>query len=230
MVREAFERELQHLQDEILVLGSMVETALTESVNILKRQDLEAAERLVAGDRFINQKRFEIEQAALILIATQQPMAGDLRVIAAVLEISTELERMGDYAKGIANITLMIGKQPFIKPLIDIPRMAEKAQDMLHRALDAFARQDVELARSIPAEDEEVDALYNQIYRELMTYVMADPRHIDQANHLLWVAHNLERTADRVTNICERVIFTVTGELVEIGAEGMRDAGLAGAQ
>jgi len=230
MVRETFERELQHLQDEILVLGSMVETALTESVNILKRQDLEAAERLVAGDRFINQKRFEIEQAALILIATQQPMAGDLRVIAAVLEISTELERMGDYAKGIANITLMIGKQPLIKPLIDIPRMAEKARDMLHRALDAFARQDVELARSIPAEDEEVDALYNQIYRELMTYVMADPRHIDQANHLLWVAHNLERTADRVTNICERVIFTVTGELVEIGAEGMRDAGLAGAQ
>ncbi len=230
MVREAFERELQHLQDEILVLGSMVETALTESVNVLKRQDLEAAERLVAGDRFINQKRFEIEQAALILIATQQPMAGDLRVIAAVLEISTELERMGDYAKGIATITLMIGKQPFIKPLIDIPRMAEKARDMLHRALDAFARQDVELARSIPAEDDEVDALYNQIYRELMTYVMSDPRNIDQANHLLWVAHNLERTADRVTNICERVIFTVTGELVEIGAEGMRDAGLAGAQ
>jgi len=228
MVREAFERELRQLQDEILVLGSMVENAMMESVSALKRQDLEAAQRLVAEDRLINKKRFEIESAALILIATQQPMASDLRIIAAVLEISTELERMGDYAKGIAKISLMIGKQPLLKPLIDIPRMAEKSRDMLHQALDAFARQDIVLARSIPRQDDEVDALYNQIYRELMTYVMSDPRHIDQANHLLWVAHNLERTADRVTNICERVIFTVTGELVEIGAESVDDAGLAG--
>ncbi|MBU0490577.1 MAG: phosphate signaling complex protein PhoU [Chloroflexi bacterium] len=228
MVRESFDRELRHLQDEILVLGSMVENALTESVSALKQQDLEAAQQLVAEDHLINKKRFEIEGNALILIATQQPMAGDLRTIAAVLEIAGELERMGDYAKGIANIALMIDKQPLLKPLIDIPRMAEKARDMLHRSLDAFSRQDVALARAIPAEDDEIDALYNQIYRELMTYVMADPRNIDQANHLLWVAHNLERTADRVTNICERVIFTVTGELVEIGAESMNDAGLAG--
>ncbi len=228
MPRETFERELQQLQDEVLVLGSMVENAIVESVDVLKRQDLEAAQRLVAADRLVNQKRFAIESDTLILIATQQPMAGDLRALAAVLEIAGELERMGDYAKGIATITLMIGKQPFIKPLIDIPRMAEKARDMLHRALDAFARRDVALARAIPAEDDEVDALYNQVYRELMTYVLADPRHIDQANHLLWAAHNLERTADRVTNICERVVFTVTGEMVEIGAEGVEDAGLAG--
>jgi len=230
MPRETFERELQDLQDEVLVLGSMVEKAIEESVDALKRQDLETAQRLVAEDRLINKKRFEIESETLIIIATQQPMASDLRTLAAVLEIAGELERMGDYAKGIATITLMIGKQPLIKPLIDIPRMAEKARDMLHRALDAFARRDVALAWAIPAADDEVDALYNQIYRELMTYVMADPRNIDQANHLLWAAHNLERTADRVTNICERVIFTVTGELVEIGAEGVEDAGLAGLQ
>ena len=219
MVRETFERELQRLQDEVLVLGSMVENALIESVEILKRRDLEGARRLIAGDRLINQKRFAIEADALALIATQQPMAGDLRTLAAVLEIVTELERMGDYAKGIARINLMMGEEPLLKPLIDIPRMAEKARDMLHRALDAFVRRDVALAQAIPAEDDEVDALYNQVYRELLTYIMSDPRTIDQANYLLWVAHNLERTADRVTNICERVVFTVTGEMMEMDAE-----------
>jgi phosphate transport system protein len=224
MIRESFDRELRRLQDEILVLGSMVEKALTESVEGLKRRDMEAARRLIAEDRLINEKRFAIEADALVLIATQQPMASDLRILAAVLEIAGELERMGDYAKGIANINLMIGAQPLLKPLIDIPRMAERARDMLHRALDAFARQDIALAQAIPAEDDEVDALYNQVYRELMTYVMTDPRHIDQANYLLWAAHNLERTADRVTNICERVVFTVTGEMVEIHSEGSESA------
>ena len=219
MVRETFERELQRLQDEVLVLGSMVENALIESVEVLKRRDTEGARRLIAGDRLINEKRFAIEADALALIATQQPMAGDLRTLAAVLEIVTELERMGDYAKGIARINLMMGEEPLLKPLIDIPRMAEKARDMLHRALDAFVRRDVALARAIPAEDDEVDALYNQVYRELLTYIMSDPRTIDQANYLLWVAHNLERTADRVTNICERVVFTVTGEMMEMDAE-----------
>jgi len=228
MVRQTFDRELERLQDEILILGSMVEKALMESVASLKRRDMEAARRLIVEDHLINEKRFAIEADALVLIATQQPMASDLRTIAAVLEIATELERMGDYAKGIAKINLMIGEQPLLKPLIDIPRMAEKARDMLHRALDAFVRRDVTLARAIPAEDDEVDALYNQVYRELMTFIMSDPRCIDQANYLLWAAHNLERTADRVTNICERVIFTVTGEMVEIGAESVADAGLAG--
>ncbi len=217
--RKTFERELQRLQDEVLVLGSMVEKALLESVESLKKRDLEAARRLVAGDRLINEKRFAVENDALILIATQQPMAGDLRTLAAVLEIATELERMGDYAKGIARINLMIGEQPLIKPLIDIPRMAERARDMLHRALEAFVQQDVALARAIPGEDDEVDALYNQVYRELLTFIMSDPRTIDQANYLLWVAHNLERTADRVTNICERVVFTVTGEMMEMDDE-----------
>ncbi len=220
MPRETFDRELQRLQDEILALGSMVEDALTESVETLKRRDFEGSRRLIAQDRLINEKRFAIEADALVLIATQQPMASDLRILASILVIATELERIGDYAKGIARINLMIGEGPLIKPLIDIPRMAEKARAMLHRALDAFIRQDVALARAIPAEDDEVDALFNQVYRELMTFIMADPRNIDQANHLLWAAHNLERAADRVTNICERVIFTVTGKMAEMDVEG----------
>jgi phosphate transport system protein len=225
MPRETFARELQRLEDDVLLLGSMVEQAISESVEILKRRDLEGARRLIAGDRAINEKRFAIEADCLVLIATQQPMASDLRTLAAVLEIATELERIGDYAKGIARINVMMGEQPLLKPLIDVPRMAAKVRDMLHRALDAFVRRDVALARAIPTEDHEVDDLYNQVYRELLTYMMADPRTIDRATHLLWVAHNLERAADRVTNICERVIFTVTGEMRELdvdeGIEGV---------
>lgn len=225
MPREVFDQELQRLQDEMLAMASMVETAITDSVENLKRQDLEGARHLVARDREINKKRFEIEADCLVAIATQQPMAGDLRVLAAILDIVSELERIGDYAKGIARIGLMIGQAPLIKPLIDVPRMADKARDMLQRALDAFVQRDIQLARSIPAEDDEVDALYNQVYRELVTYIMGDQSTIEQANQLLWVAHNLERAADRVTNICERVIFTVTGELVELdsdtGCEGV---------
>jgi phosphate transport system protein len=225
MPRESFDRELQRLQEEVLILGSLVENALTESVDILKRRDIQGSERLIAQDRIINEKRFEIENDALILIATQQPMAGDLRILAAILEITTELERIGDYAKGIARINIMIGDEPFIKPLIDIPQMALRARHMLSEALRAFIEQDVELARAIPAQDAEVDALYNQVYRELMTYVISTPTCIDQANYLLWAAHNLERAADRVTNICERVVFTVTGEMAEMdsdtGVEGI---------
>jgi phosphate transport system protein len=227
MTRETFDRELQHLQDEVLVLGSLVEQAIVESVELLKRRDTDGARRLIAEDkRVINEKRFAIESEALTLIATQQPMAGDLRVIAAVIEIAHELERMGDYAKGIAKINLMMGDAPLLKPLIDVPRMAEKARNMLHRALEAFVRRDVDLARAIPQEDDEVDALYNQVYRELLTLMMANPRDIDRATYLLWVAHNLERTADRVANICERVIFMVTGELVEMDVDDQSMAGI----
>lgn len=214
--RETFEQELQRIQDEVLVLGSMVERAITESVESLKRRDRETARRLIIEDRTLNEKRFAIEDDILVLIATQQPMAGDLRTLAAALEITTELERIGDYAKGIAKINLMMGEKPLLKPLVDIPRMADKARGMLHRALEAFVRRDVGLARAIPEEDDEVDALYNQVYRELLTFIMADPRTMDQATYLLWVAHNLERAADRVINICERVVFTVTGELIEM--------------
>jgi phosphate transport system protein len=219
MPRQTFERELQRLQDEMLVMGSMVENAIMESVSALKRRDFEKSRRLVAQDRAINEKRFAIEADCLVAIATQQPMASDLRVIAAVLDITHELERIGDYAKGIANINLMIGEEPLVKPLVDVPRMAEKACDMLHRALEAFVQRDTEMARAIPREDEEVDSLYDQVYRELITYILADPRTIQQANFLLWAAHNLERSADRVNNICERVVFTVTGEMEELGSE-----------
>jgi len=215
-LRKTFEQELQRIQDEVLILGSMVEKAITESVESLKRRDRETARRLISEDRILNEKRFAIEDDILVLIATQQPMAVDLRTLAAALEITTELERIGDYAKGIAKINLMMGAEPLIKPLIDIPRMADKARAMLHRALEAFVQRDVDLARTIPEEDDEVDALYNQVYRELLTFIMADPRNIDQATYLLWVAHNLERAADRVINICERVVFTVTGELMEM--------------
>jgi phosphate transport system protein len=201
----------------------MVERAIIQSVNLLKRRDVAGARRLIAEDLRINEERFAIEADCLTLIATQQPLAGDLRTIAAILEIATELERIGDYAKGIAKINVMMGHEAPLKPLVDIPLMAEKALDMLHRSLDAFVRQDLALARAIPKEDDEVDALYNRVYRELLTIIMSDPRTIDQANYLLWVAHNLERTADRVTNICERVVFTITGEMAEMDTQEILD-------
>ena len=219
MARKNFHHDIEAMQDKILLMGSRVEGALTDSIRALKQRDHKACRQIIAYDQTINQARYQIEGETLMLIATQQPMAGDLRTLAAVLEIASELERIGDYAKGIANISLMIGDQPLIKPLVDIPAMGETCVDMLHRSLDAFVQRDIALAHAIPAGDEEVDDLYDQVYRELMTYILADPRAIEQANYLLWVAHNLERAADRVTNICERVVFTVTGEMVELGSE-----------
>ena len=216
MVRKTFESEIQQVKDNVLVLGSMVEKALLDSVEALKKRDIKAAERVFQEDREINNKRFEIENHLMVLIATQQPMAHDLRLLASTMEIISELERMGDYAKGIANINIRMGDTPLLKPLIDVPRMAQKGADMLHRALSAFVSEDVESARQLPIEDDEVDALYNQIYRELMTFIIQDPTTIERANWLLWVAHNLERFADRVTNICERTIFIATGEMAEI--------------
>jgi phosphate transport system protein len=219
MVRKTFERELQRLQNEMLSMAGMVENAITDSVEILKRRDVEGSQCLIAQDRAINKKRYEIEADCLVNIATQQPMPSDLRTLAAILNITTELERMGDYAKGIARINLMIGEQHLIKPLIDLPAMARKAREMLHAALVAFVERDVEAARSIPKDDDEVDALYNQVYRELICFILEDPQVIEQANHLMWAAHNLERTADRVINLCERVVYAVTGELTELGAD-----------
>lgn len=214
--RKVFEQALNRLQDDVLVLGSMVEEALIESVKVLKDRDMEASHRLIAYDDRINEKRFAIENSTLTLIATQQPMASDMRTLAAVLEIVTELERIGDYAKGICKINLMIGPGPLIKPLIDVPRMVDRVTEMLHNSLDAFVKRDIDLARAIPAADDEVDSLYNQVYRELLTLIMSDPSRMDQATYLLWVAHNLERAGDRVVNICERIVFTVTGNMKEM--------------
>jgi phosphate transport system protein len=223
MPREAFEQELLRLQNDMLTMAETVENALSDSVESLKRRDMDWSKRLIDQDRLINQKRFSIEAECLIVVATQQPMASDLRIIAAILFIVNELERIGDYAKGIAKINLMIGPGPLLKPLIDVPRMAEKARSMLHRAVEAFVARDVATARQIPAEDDEVDALFEQVNRELLTYIMGDPRMIGQANSLLWVAHNLERAADRVTNLCERTVFAVTGELFEFDTDSVQD-------
>jgi phosphate transport system protein len=217
--RETLASELQHLEDEMLILGNMVEDALVASIGILKKRDMEGARTLIAKDIDINARRYAIEDRTLALIALQQPVASDLRVLAAILEIVTELERIGDYAKGIAKISLLIGEQPLLKPLVDIPLMAEKALSMLRSALVAFIERDVEAARAIPLLDDEVDHLYEQVYRELITYILADPTCLEQANYLLWAAHDLERAADRVSNICERILFTVTGEFSEFDSE-----------
>ena len=218
MPRESFDRHLNELQDEALILGSMVEKAVDRSIAALKQRDLELAKQVIADDLKINQKRLDIEERCIELIVTQQPVASDLRIIVAVLYIIVELERIGDHAEGIANITLMIGDEPPLKPLIDLPRMAEKAGDMLRRSLDAFIKRDAGAARKISAEDDEVDNLYDQVFRELLTFMAEDPKTITRATRLIWVAHNLERSADRVTNICERVVFVVTGKMEEIGA------------
>ena len=214
-IRAGYHRRLRDIQDEILVMGSMVDKALSSSVEALKARDIDSAKRIIADDEKVNRKRFDIEERCIQLIATQQPMAGDLRVIIAVLNIIVELERIGDYAEGIARIVVMIGDEPPLKPLIDIPRMAAKATTMLQRSLEAFINRDAETARQVAAQDDEIDSLYDQVFRELLTFMIEDPRTITRATRLIWVAHNLERSADRVTNICERVEFAVTGKMQE---------------
>jgi len=217
-IRTIFHKKLREIQDEILVMGSMVSKAILRSVDALKSRDLELAHQIIADDQKINNKRFEIEEKCIQLIATQQRMASDLRIIIAILNITTEIERIGDYAMGIARIVIMTGDEPPLKPLIDIPRMTEKMTDMLHRGLDAFVKHDANTAREIATEDDDVDNLYDQVFRELLTFMAEDPRTITRATRLIWVAHNLERSADRVTNICERVVYMVTGKMEEIGA------------
>ncbi len=219
MPRWAFDRELERVQEGLLVLGNMAGRAVLESVAALQRRDLETSRRLIAEDSRINEERFALEADCLTLIATQQPMAKDLRILAAVLEIATELERIADYAKGISKINLRMDSWAPAWLLEDIVRMAEKVYDMLHRALDAFVRRDVDLARAIPKGDDEVDCLYAEIHRELLKSIVADPSVTGEATLLLWAAHNLERAADRVVNICERVVFTVTGEMVEMDGD-----------
>jgi phosphate transport system protein len=216
--RTTFHKRLREIRDDVLAMGSMVSKATLYSVDALKNRDLGLAQQVITNDKKVNQKRFEIEEKCVQLIATQQPMASDLRIILAVLYIITELERIGDHAEGIAKIAIMNGDEPPLKPLIDIPRMGEQTADMLRRSLDAFVNRDAESARKISAEDDTVDQLYDQVFRELLTFMAEDPKTITRATRLIWVAHNLERSADRVTNICERVVFVVTGKMEEIGA------------
>ena len=217
-MRTTFHKRLREIQDDILVMGSMVSKAIIRSVEALKSRDIKAANQIIADDQGINRKRFEIEESCIELIATQQPMATDLRTITAILNITTEIERIGDYAVGIARIVILIGNEPLIKPLVDIPLMAKKTVDMLDRCLQAFIDRDAEAAKKIAREDDEIDNLYDQIFRELLNIMAEDPKTITRATRLMWTAHNLERAADRVTNICERVVYIVTGKMEEIGA------------
>ena len=217
-MRTTFHKRLREIQDDILVMGSMVSKAIIRSVEALKSWDIKAANQIIADDKGINRKRFEIEESCIELIATQQPMATDLRTITAILNITTEIERIGDYAVGIARIVILIGNEPLIKPLVDIPLMAKKTVDMLDRCLQAFIDRDAEAAKKIAREDDEIDNLYDQIFRELLNIMAEDPKTITRATRLMWTAHNLERAADRVTNICERVVYIVTGKMEEIGS------------
>ena len=216
MPRNVFDRHLAEIQEEMLVMADMVETAIKRSLEALKGRDVELARQVIADDVKINQKRYDAEERCIELIATQQPLAGDLRTIVAVLHMIVDLERMGDHAEGIAKIAVILADEPPPKPYVDLPRMADIASEMLRESLEAFKHRDAEQARAIMDRDDEVDALYDQVYRELLTYTLSDPRVIERATHLIWVAHNLERIADRVTNICERVVFLVTGRMEEL--------------
>ncbi len=215
MARESFERDLEALQDEILIMGSMVTVALRDAVDALARGDVDAAYRIKSEDRAINEKQYAIEDQCLFLIASQQPMASDMRLIAAMLEIGGELERIGDYAKGISKIIRISAGKPRLPLPADMRPMSEMAIDMLRGSLDAFMQRDAKAAYAIIQRDDEVDDLYNKIQRELFEMMFNDSKTIDRGNYLIWALHNLERTGDRATNICERVIFTVTGQIVE---------------
>ena len=211
MLRADFNRNLNVLQDDLVALGSLVEQATTRAMSALQARDLETSRRVIAEDDIIDRKRYQLEDQCIDLIATQQPNAIDLRILVAVLHIAVELERMGDYAEGIAKISVMMGDEGPLKPLIDLPLMAEKAKDMLRRSLEALVSRDPEAAVQVCRDDDEVDDLYDQVYRDLLEYMIEDPQTIQRATYLLWVAHDLERIADRATNIAERVIFLITG-------------------
>ena len=216
MVRADFDRNLKLLQEELLLLGGLVEKSIVDAIEALKTRDIELSHKVVSQDDIIDQKTNQIEEKAIDLIATQQPIAIDLRTLMSVIHISVELERMGDYAEGIGKIGIMMGNDPPVKPLIDIPKMATKSSDMLKRSLDALVKRDPALARQVCEDDDEVDNLYDQIYKDLIALMISDPTTAQRATYLMWVAHDLERIADRATNIAERVIFLVTGQLVTL--------------
>ncbi|OIO92930.1 MAG: phosphate transport system regulatory protein PhoU [Anaerolineae bacterium CG2_30_64_16] len=216
MPRESFEADLTALKERLLHLGAMVADAQQQSVQSLADRDEELARAVIAGDQLVNQAARRIEEQCLFLIASQQPVARDLRTIISISAIASELERMADHAKGIAVLTLRLSDQPLLKPLIDVPRMAEIGRELLQGQLQAFVKGDVETAKRLASRDTEVDQLNEQVFRELLVIMLTDPRTITRATYLMWVAHNLERFADRTTNIGERVAFLMTGEIVEL--------------
>lgn len=216
MVRDVFSRELRALEEEVAALGAEVGRAVERAVHALRTQDVSLARAVDEADDEINRRRLELEERCLALLATQQPMAGDLRILAAVLLITSDLERMGDHAAGVARLAIRIGREPLIKPLIDIPRMAELAVAMLRGATEAFLNRDADAARRVASRDDEVDALHDQVHRELFLLMIENPRTITQATYLMWASHGLERIADLVTNVCERVVFVVTGAMEDL--------------
>jgi phosphate transport system protein len=224
-IRATFDQELRKLRDNLLRLGSMVDRAISCSIQALKEQDRSLAQQIIADDERINELRFRIEEDCVSLIARQQPAARDLRLIVATMSIVLDLERMADHAAGIATIVLRMGDEPLLKPLIDLPRMARISQDMLRQSLDALIADNPEEALAITKIDDDVDLLYNQIFRELVSYMIEDPRTVTRAMYLLFCAHNVERIADRVTNICERVVFVATGQMKEISSEAGLNVG-----
>jgi phosphate transport system protein len=220
MIRTNFERELRQLQDQILSLGSEVATNLVRAVDALIKRDLSLSRQLIAADKMVNEKRIQIGMDCLTVIATQQPLAGDMRLLAAVLEIVGELERIHDYIKGIGRIGLMLGEEKVLDSVAQIlPQMAQITREMLAGSLDAFASRDDTLARRIPATDDEVDDLYNRAYHAIIHSVMANPASLAHAHHLEWAIHNVERSADRVINICEWIVYMIDGEYVEMDTE-----------
>ena len=221
--REEFDLKLVGLEAEVEGLAYFVGEAVHRSVEALKARDLAVSRQVIVDDDYIDQKQAEIEARCIDLIATQQPVARDLRSIIALLHIGVELERMGDYAEGIGKISLRMGNEPPLKPLIDIPLMAQKATDMLHDSIDALLNRDTEKAQAVLDADDEVDDLYDQVYRDLLEYMIADPATIQRATYLLWVAHDLERIADRATNIAEQVEFLVKGSDPGITMSPIRD-------
>ena len=212
----AFQEKMREIEEDVLKMGDTVTKAIERSTEALKKRDLNSAHQIIADDAQINRQRFNVEEKCVRLIAAQRPLEADLRIAVAVLNIVTELERIGDYAEGIAKIVIMIGDEPPLKPLIDIPRMGEITLDMLSKSLQSFVARDVELAMQVVSLDSIVDSLYDQVFRELLTFMMVDPKTTNRATRLIWVAHNLERAADRATNICERVVFTITGKMEEL--------------
>ncbi len=215
MAREILDRGLNEIKQDVMTLGGMVSNAVLNSVEALLERNLPISKTIITEDQVINNRRYAIEHKCLTLIATQQPLASDLRVLASVLEIIMELERMGDYAKGIGKINLLLGQDALLPAAKMLPRMANIGLNMLARSLDAFMNVDIRLAEEITEEDDLVDDLYNQVYRELIDEIIKDPASFDRVNYTLWAAHDLERLADRVMNICERTVFIHTGEVEE---------------
>jgi phosphate transport system protein len=216
MTRELLTEKIRQLEDEVRMLGSMVEDATRLSIKALKNRDIELASQIQQDDQLINDKRYAIENNVLITIATQQPVAHDLRLLAAILEVISELERMGDYAKGIGKITIRLENCATTIPIQELSQMAELDISMLGRALTAFFKEDYQTAVALPQEDDAVDALYTKVFRDLLQVMTGNSNTVDTCSQLLWVAHNLERLGDRVTNICERTVFIATGELFDM--------------